>query len=235
MLMLMTIFMVYFGLPALGRFGEEKVMVITSRRKTEGIEAPAITIAARNPTTELSWRNSSYADKDILDAICNFTTSHDMETCIVENTYEQNEMINDVILGYSDKKSLMNSTLASIWTEDVHASWNGRVYTINFHRKIGINDLTGQIFIVLKKKLSLRIYVHDPFFFVSNTNPGSLPNNYMKIDPKTSLNHYYRLALTEVQELDMAEDPCDTQPDYDYKVCANGGFKTDFWIATGQN
>ena len=197
-------------------------MVITSRRNTRGIEVPAITIAARNPTTDFGWRNSTYADKDIIAEICNFTTSHDMENCIVENTYEQNEMINDVLLGYSDKKSLMNSTVASIWTEDVHASWNGRVYTMNVHKKIGINDLTDQMFVVLKKDLSLRIYVHDPFFFISNTNPGSLPNNYMKIDPKSSPSHYYRLALTEVQELDIAEDPCNTQLDYDFKVGANG-------------
>ena len=42
--------------------------------------------------------------------------------------------------------------------------------------------------------------------------------NHMKIDAKTSLNYYYGLALTEVQELDIAEDPCNTKYDYSFEV-----------------
>ena len=61
MLSLISIFFVFFGHPAIQRFEEKKVMVITSQRKTEGIKAPAITISARNPETEFGWGNGTSA------------------------------------------------------------------------------------------------------------------------------------------------------------------------------
>ena len=92
MLCLMSIFFVFFGLPAIQRFEEKKVMVITSQRKTGGIKVPAITIAARNPETEVGWRNGTFGNLYEIDTICNFTTSHDMEACIVGHTYDHKEI-----------------------------------------------------------------------------------------------------------------------------------------------
>ena len=141
-----------------------------------------------------------------------------MESCIVKHTYDQKEIIKDVILGYSAKKSLFNQTLALTLTENLTAaSWNGRAYTLNIPYEVGPDDNSDQIFVVLEKYLSYRIFIHDPYFFVASTNPG-LPMKFMKINAKTSPNYYYRLALTEVQELDIAEDPCNAKQDYSFKV-----------------
>ena len=30
---------------------------------------------------------------------------------------------------------------------------------------------------------------------------------------------YHRIALTEVEELDVPEDPCNTDPDYNFDAC----------------
>ena len=38
------------------------------------------------------------------------TTSHDMEACIVKHTYNQKEIIKDVVLGYVTQKSLLIKT-----------------------------------------------------------------------------------------------------------------------------
>ena len=179
---------------------------------------PAITIVARNPETGYGWRNETFSYGYELDNICNFTTSHDMERCIVRQTYDQNEIIKDVILGYVAKQSLINFTLALTLTEDLPASWNGRTYTLNIPNKMGPDDKTDQIFVVLEKYLSYRILIHDPSFFVTNTNP-SLPINRIKGDAETSPNYFYRLVLTEVQELDIEEDPCNAKIDYNFLVC----------------
>ena len=193
-------------------------MVITSQRKTGGIKVPAITIAARNPETEVGWKNGTFGNLYEIDTICNFTTSHDMEACIVKHTYNQKEIIKDVVLGYITQKSLLNPTFALTLSENLPStSWIGRTYTLNIPHAIGPDDTTDQIFVELEKYLSYRIYIHDPSFFVTSTNP-SLPINRMKIDAKTSPNYYYRLALTEVQELDIPEDPCNTKHDYSFKV-----------------
>ena len=58
-LSLLTIFLVYFGLPAIQRFGEEKVMVISSRRDTGGIETLAISIATVIQESGQGWKNAS--------------------------------------------------------------------------------------------------------------------------------------------------------------------------------
>ena len=54
-LVLLVIFLHYFGLPAVSRYQKMEVMVVSSRRDTGGIQAPAITIAAGNPH---GWRDN---------------------------------------------------------------------------------------------------------------------------------------------------------------------------------
>ena len=46
---LFVAFLYFFGLPAIKRYQDKNVMVVTSMRDTDGIEAPAITILALNP------------------------------------------------------------------------------------------------------------------------------------------------------------------------------------------
>ena len=218
-LSLLIIYLVYFGVPAIQRFGEEKVMVINSRKKTGGIEAPAISITVRNPETGFGWRNGTSTDFYNIDNICNFSKSQDMEHCIVQITYDQHEFINDVILGFTTKQSLMNFSAPSIWTKDMPATWSGPTYTMSVPIKIGPDYRTDQIFVVLEKHFSVRIFIHDPSFFITTENP-SYPFNFLKIDnPKTIQSHYYRLALTEYHELDVRDDPCDSDLDYNFKVC----------------
>ena len=160
MFSLISIFLMIFGLPAIQRFKEKKVMVITSQRKTGGIKAPAITIAAINHKTNSGWSNGTSGDLDDIDTMCNFTTSHDMEACIVKHTYDQKEIIRDVVLGYSANKSLLNPTLALTLTENLpSASWNGRTYTLNIPHGIGPDGNTDQIFVVLEKYLTYRIFI----------------------------------------------------------------------------
>ena len=62
---LFVIFLYFFGLPAIKRYQDKKVMVVTSKRDTEGIEAPAITIAALNPDTLSGWKGNISEVKDL--------------------------------------------------------------------------------------------------------------------------------------------------------------------------
>ena len=143
-----------------------------------------------------------------------------MESCIIQNTYNRVEAFKDVFLGAEARKSLMTWTAPPLWTEDFTQSWNGRTYTVNIPHKIGPDDETQQLFITFGRDLDKVIYIHDPKFFVPNSNPVGLPcNNMLKIDLNTSASHYYRLALTEVEELDVAADPCNKDPDYIFMVC----------------
>ena len=193
--------------------------MIRSTKDTGGIDTPAVTIAAVNPETTTSWRKATKDNYDIVQTLCNLNTSNELKDCIVNNTFGKEEVFKDVLLGYSSRKSLLNSTAKRLWTVDLTRSWYGRVYTLNIPQKIGPNDQTDQLFITFDYERVKRIWIHDPRFFIQNSNPVGLPSTkYIKVYPNTTANHYYRLALTEVEELDVAEDPCNTDPQYSLQV-----------------
>ena len=98
-MVLFTIFIVYFGLPAYKRYEEKEVMVVRSRRPTGGIRAPAITISARNPQTTLGFRGNT--SQDVLELCSNETI---IDNCISKHTYNQSEVVNDILLGFVTKE-----------------------------------------------------------------------------------------------------------------------------------
>ena len=63
------------------------------------------------------------------------------------------------------------------------------------------------------------LYFHDPKYFYLNLNsePG-FPRVREDVFPE-QLPYYYPIALTEVVEMDMPEDPCVVDPDYNFKEC----------------
>lgn len=146
----------------------------------------------------------------------------DIESCIIQNTLEQNEVFTDVIKGYMLRESLMNLTDPVVWSEDFTASWIGRTYTINIPHTIG-PDHSDQLFLTLDREFQKNIFIHDPKFFLPKTRPVGIPvGPYIKLRPQNTPNHFYSLPVTEVEELDVSEDPCNLDWDYDYQVCIKG-------------
>ena len=123
----------------------------------------------------------------------------------------------DVILGFTEKKSLLGQE--GLWNEDFTTTWYGRTYTLDIQRKIEPDDKLDQFFLVLGWNLDYRIFIHDPAYFVINTNPIGLPSLIFKISPNESKSHYYQITLTEMEEVDHPEDPCETDPDYNFQAC----------------
>ena len=55
-LWLLGLFLHFFGLPALKRFHDKKVIIVTSVEKTDGIPVPAITIAVHSANNGNGWK-----------------------------------------------------------------------------------------------------------------------------------------------------------------------------------
>jgi hypothetical protein len=68
-----------------------------------------------------------------------------------------------------------------------------------------------------------RIILHDPFFFAINENPISFPSLSLEIYPNKSERHYYHLTMTEMEELDLPEDPCNLDRNYNFQACVKEG------------
>jgi hypothetical protein len=220
-LVLLLIFLVYFGLPSIRRFQAREVMVVTSRRATGGIPAPAITMLPRNPKTNIGWKDSSWdiSSLEFIQLACENTTSRNtsIDGCIEEKTYNQTEVVKDVILGYTTKKSLIKDDVPL--TEDFTSTWYGRGYTLNIETKIGPDYSTDQLFVAVGYDLNYRMILHDRLYFAVNNNPTAFPSILLNIRPNETKSYYYGLALTEMEELDHPEDPCNPDQDYNFQAC----------------
>ena len=216
-LALLAIFLSCFGLPDIARYLARQVMVVKGRRDTGGIEAPTISISARNPETKNGWRGNTSMTYDLIDANCRgHNRNESVDQCIEARTYKKKEIFKDVILGFTAKKSFLEQDLFS---EDFTTAWDGMHYSLDLNKKIGPDDSTRQLYIMLDKRLTYSIALHDPRYFIVNTNPAGLPNVILKLDPGINKNHLYRLALTEVVHMDLPNDPCETDHDYNFQAC----------------
>ena len=106
-----------------------------------------------------------------------------------------------------------------MWAEDSTNYWAGRYYTLNFPLTIGPNEETDQIFILLSNiSLFYQLFIHDPKFFFYSDNPG-FPMEVREFSTRSSDNHYYRISLVEMNELDVPSDPCFTGLDSNFNEC----------------
>ena len=128
-------------------------------------------------------------------------------------TYNASETFYDVLVGSKNRESLLNAT-NGVSTEFARIK-EGRYYSFNVTKKVGPAD---QIYIALKYEFIHQIFIHDPNYFILSYNP-SIGSIMRIVNPNVSTNHYYNLIMTEVEELDLAEDPCNTDPDYNFQAC----------------
>ena len=213
---LLVTFLVFFGLPAITRYQAKRVVVVLSKRDTEGIVAPTISIAAWNPETKNGWKGNASMTFDLIRANCQSTPTS-VERCIDEKTFRQTEVFKDVVLGLAAKTSVLNKE--NLITADFSTAWDGMFYAVNVQRRIGPDDSVDQIYILLDKSHIYNIFVHDPAYFIVNENPAGLPSVMLKLNPNTSGNYYYRISLTEVEKLDLPQDRCNVDPDFNFQAC----------------
>ena len=95
-----------------------------------------------------------------------------------------------------------------------------KYFTINFGNRVGPNFMEEQIFIELHINNNYDIFVHDPKFFTLNYIPTALPSLSRTIFLNKTVNHYYKMVMTEVEELDLTDDPCEKDEEYNFQVKA---------------
>jgi hypothetical protein len=121
-------------------------------------------------------------------------------------------------LGLKLKQSLMAPDL---WIEDFTIPWFGRSYTLRSQEPRGNNLWLDNINLHVNTKdgLDRTIFFHDPDFFIISANPESLPFTLQIIPSSTSGTFYFRISLTEHEELSTPKDPCVEEPTYSFKGC----------------
>ena len=214
-LVLLAIFLLFFGLPAVQRFLAGEVMVMYSQEASGGIEAPSITASARNSKTNRAWKSMNISPDigSLLENQCSGLANKTLEQCIVQKTFTQSDVIKEAFLGTSSRTPLLD------WQRDfTDVSEVGMSYTLNMEGKIGTDGFIHQIYVLLDYDKTYDIYIHDSKFFAVSHNPNGPPSKYVKINPNTSFNHYNKLALTKHYEMNVPHDPCVQDPDYSFQV-----------------
>ena len=191
-LALASIFLFFFGIPAIKKYLARDVMVVKSLRESRGkIAAPSISINARNPKTKLGWKVD-----DTWKYLENCLLSNQSENCIENGTYNQRDVFNNVFLGYTRMFSLMNST--NLWRKDFARTKHGSFFTFNFPFQVGPDLFNDRLVFELSYDLEYQIYIHDPKYFVITSNNAYLPVIKISTNPNTTESFFFNFDLTEV-------------------------------------
>ena len=202
-LSLFLAFLYFFGMPAIEKYRREDIMVVEQTKFTNGIPAPAVTVAV---VDQINFDYESCTDLNV----------SLIDTCIDANSKNWSEVLKGVIVGYERQKSL---NLSKDLVREDFIQLFGKYFSLNLTFKIGPDDSRDLTYILLSPGFVYQIIIHDPDFFIYNENPATIPMTMKYFDTRTVKSHFYRLDLTEMNELDHPGDPCNSSPDYNFQEC----------------
>ena len=207
-LALLGIFSYFFGAPSLVKYLDQKVIVSPSQHKSTSIPAPAVTFCGKDPDTK-AWRDVHSLES----ALNSCNASDDVFKCVEKRAWAREDVVLGAQKGYVLKKDLTNNTL---WRSYFYKDY--ACFTFESNIMIGTNDDMDELEFFLNTSLVYKVYVHSPTFFLQNPFP-LFPINGLKIIPSQDCNSYLQLTLTEQQELNTVEDPCEAEEGYSFTGC----------------
>ena len=136
--LLLVLFMIFFGIPSIQKYQKKETISISSRKMTNGFEAPAITILALHNTTVYGWKTKSNETSSIMGRYtytflldhCKEINQTDIEACISEDAYGLTDLLTNARFEVNPTADLNTSS----WTWDMTTTANGRHFTWNPQR-----------------------------------------------------------------------------------------------------
>ena len=230
-LWLFGLFLHFFGQPAMKKYQEKKVLVVTSRRGTEGTQAPAVTIVVNNKNMKTGWKKEGWTG--FVKTLCkDANTTEALVSCIENQTYDLMEITTRVTSGAAIK-DYANEVIDPNWIEDFPHTYAGRTYTLDLPIKIKASSSSDSILrFGLNISFSYEIYIHDRTFFYVTRNPEPGHPCIRKYVDSHELPYVYAFALTEVEELNVPDDPCNEDADYNFRKCIKESFSRNVRCTT---
>ena len=191
------------GMPAIEKYRRGDIMVVEQTKFTNGIPAPAITVAIADQLL-INYKNCTDMNVSLID------------NCIDANSKNWSQVLKGVTLGFLAKKPL---NLTKDLVREDFIQLFGKYFTLNMTFKTGPDDQKDQMYVLLDPGFVYRIHIHDPDFFIYASNLAAIPMIMKSFDTRTVKSHFYQLDLTEMNELDQPNDPCNSSPDYNFQKC----------------
>ena len=191
----LVLFMVFFGIPSVEKYQRQETIFLSSRKLTNGIEAPAVTFVVLSNTTGYGWKTKTnqtssvdgrYTNTFLLDH-CKEINQTDLETCISNDSFALTDFLTTATFQMTG--SSLNEKNTSSWREDIDITADGRHFTWKPQRFISpaVEDF---VFITVRKNFKFYIYVHDVNFYVLSTNPYGTTKAFWEFDGNSMENHY---------------------------------------------
>ena len=222
--LLLVMFMVFFGIPSVEKYQRQETIFISSRKLTNGIEAPAVTLIALNNTTGYGWKRKTnqtssmmgrYTNTFLLDH-CKEINQANLESCISEDSFGLTEFLATATFGVtSSSEGELNR---SSWKEDVDITANGRYFTWNPQKRITPGP-EHFMFMSLFKNLRFFIFVHDIDFYFISTSPLGTAISFWEFYGNSMSTHYQELTLIKHKRLNLDHQPCEEAKDYRFTTC----------------
>ena len=211
---LMITLIKYFGVPSWERYQEEKTVVTSAEKNLGAIPAPMVTVCPVNPETMLGLKNSSlrmenFPNFEFVFELCKGLKEEDIIQCVEKNTFSFSEIVEHASKGFVGE----NFTEARFWGPEFSMSAVGICFQLDANLTLGTKQITDMLLIKLKARKAF-LLVHDPHFFILNSNPG-FPLNFKTIDTMKT----YSFQLVQHNNLDLASKPCNSDPLYSFTRC----------------
>ena len=147
-----------------------------------------------------------------------YNLTQSIEKCIEERSLSVSDLLKGIWLGYGRRLPL--NVTKDILTEESTHLWSGRFFTLNLPLTIGPDDDKDQVYFFLANiTLQYQLFIHDPKFFIFSDNLVGIPMEVRSFNTRSSVSHYQRMNLIEMNELDVPTDPCDTNPGFNFHAC----------------
>ena len=222
--LLFLLFITFFGYPSLKRYLEGGVLlkVSTTSNPSGGVLLPAITLCPFTPNGpyECGWKNNTGVYTNVLRAECDkLDDNNDILDCVNNKTYTLEETVKNAIHSYVDPKSLMNKTY---WSTYLSVTAYGKCHVLKYEQPFSADFETDSLTLFLNPELSYRIYIHDPKYFFTTHNMLTIPQASTRkhYDSKKFKGlDYFPLVITERNNINRQEQPCEEDVDYDFTDC----------------
>ena len=217
-LLLFITFMKLFGIASFKKLQRKETIVVKSDLDTGGIEDPAVTIQATK--NNLGWKSvQSGEDFDSFDLFAHCKQINlTVEECVQKDSIKLMDFLENVELTDVQNSSASILLDSSNWKEDMTMFAFGRHFTFKSANPIILNaDFCFAFFLV--RNFTFQVFVHDPDFFLYNSNPNGPPSNYRTFQGQPSENHFQELTLTKHTKLNLDRQPCEEDPVYSFTDC----------------
>ena len=228
-MILISLFFTLFGYPSILRYQDKKTQVIHEKIPSSGIEAPAVTFCPRNRKTNNSWKKyKETSGHHNLSAACS-QYKDDVETCIVTGTYNLYDFMRGVEKGFLSRQQISND---SYWEEEVASTGYGKCYTLNYPAIITTDYREDQLYFFLDKNVDYRIMIHEENYFELFIHQLIAPYVMIEIETLSSFNQQNKIILIELIELNVPQDPCEEDPEYNFRACIRENFTSQIGCRT---